>query len=128
RRKGTTSWETIDVQGVERVDHVLAALFDEALYFANASSFRRELRDKLASHPHTRHVIIDADAMSDLDYTGLATLVDVVTTLRRDGIDVSVARANDVVRERLAQSDATVLRELALYDSVDAAARAASRE
>ena len=63
RRSGTTSWEPKEEEGVERVDHILAILFGEEIFFANAGIFRREMHDLLAKLPETRHVIIDAVAI-----------------------------------------------------------------
>ncbi len=125
RRDDTTSWEPVAVHGVERRNHVLAVLFDEALYFANAGVFRREMHDLLAQHPNTSHVVLDAVAIPDIDYTGLVTLAQIVEDLNKDDIDVRVARANDAVRERLAHSSSPAVRSLALFDSVDAAVSAA---
>lgn len=124
RRHSTTSWEPMGAPSVHRVDHLLAVLFDGSLYFANASVFRRELHDLLAAQPDTEHIIIDAVAMTDLDYTGLVVLGEVLRDLYRDHITVSVARANDAVRARLAHSDDPALTQVQLYDSVDAAASA----
>ena len=98
RRHSTTSWEPMGAPSVHRVDHLLAVLFDGSLYFANASVFRRELHDLLAAQPDTEHIIIDAVAMVDLDYTGLVVLGEVARDLALDHITVSVARANDTVR------------------------------
>lgn len=125
RRDDTTSWEPIVVHGVERRSHVLAVLFDEALYFANAGVFRRELHDLLAQHPNTNHVVLDAVAMTDIDYTGLVTLAQIVEDLGKDDIDVRVARANDAVCQALAHASSDAVRGLGLYDSVDAAVSAA---
>jgi SulP family sulfate permease len=74
RRKGTTSWEPYDEHAVERVDHILAVLFDKNLFFANADGFRREIHQLMVKYPHTKHVIIDAVAISDIDYTGMVRL------------------------------------------------------
>ena len=124
RRHATTSWEPLSVASVHRVDHVLALLFNSSLYFANASVFRRELHEQLANQPDTQHIIIDAVAMTDLDYTGLVVFGEVLRDLYRDNITVSVARANDAVRARLAHSNDAALTRVQLYDSVDAAASA----
>jgi sulfate permease, SulP family len=125
RRVDTTSWEPVSVKGVARRSHILVVLYDEALYFANAGVFRRELHAFLAHHPNTTHVVIDAVAMVDLDFTGLVTLGEVVDDLGHDGIDVVVARASDHVRARLQRSTDPVVRALRLFDSVDAAVNAA---
>ncbi|HET9089237.1 MAG TPA: SulP family inorganic anion transporter [Acidimicrobiales bacterium] len=125
RRDDTTSWEPVTVKGVTRRSHVLVVLYDEALYFANAGVFRRELHDLLAQHPNTTHVVIDAVAMVDLDFTGLTTLGEVVDDLSHDGIDVVVARASDLVIARLQRSSDAAVRALRHFDSVDAAVDAA---
>lgn len=127
RRHGTTSWEPYDQKGVERVDHILAVLFDEDIFFANAGVFRRQLHALLAKYPKTRHVIIDAVAIADIDYTGLATLSRVIDDLAQDHVSVSVARAVSPVRRRLSDSSSKSLRHIHFFDSVDAAAQAALR-
>ncbi|MEO9180681.1 MAG: SulP family inorganic anion transporter, partial [Acidimicrobiales bacterium] len=125
RRSGTTSWEPEEEEGVERVDHILAVLFGEEIFFANAGVFRREMHDLILKLPETRHVIIDAVAIADIDYTGMAALAQGAADLLRDEITISFARANVKVHDRLAKSTNPALRRIALYDSTDAAAVAA---
>ena len=125
RRAGTTSWEPEEEEGVERVDHILAVLFGEELFFANAGIFRREMHDHLAKLPATQHVIVDAVAISDIDYTGMTALAQVVADLDADKISFSFSRANETVKERLAKSTDAAIKTIALYDSTDAAAVAA---
>ena len=124
RRKGTTSWEPYDQHGVERVDHILALLFNEELFFANAGVFRREMHDVLAKHPKTQHVIIDAVAITDIDFTGLAALSQVVEDLTKDGISIYFARANATLRRRLTGASDKAIRHIRFFDSTDAAAEA----
>ena len=124
RRTGTTSWEP-EEEGVERVDHILALLFGEELFFANAGIFRREMHDVLAKAPETQHVIVDAVAIADIDYTGMIALSQVVADLGEDKISFSFSRANDTVKERLKKSTNAAIKSIALYDSTDAAAVAA---
>lgn len=121
RRRGTTSWETYDATSVERVSHVLAVLFDEDLFFANAGVFRRQLHDMMRAHPKTRHVVIDAVAISDIDFTGLTTLGQVALDLRNDHVSLSFARASVEVREVLARAKNPALHDITFFDSVDSA-------
>jgi SulP family sulfate permease len=121
-RRGTTSWEPYDEHAVESVDHVLALLFDEEIFFANAGVFRREMHDKLAKYPRTKHVVIDAVAITDIDYTGMVALSHVVDDLTRDKITISFARANDAVKARLAHSSEKAIRHIKFFDSTNAAA------
>jgi sulfate permease, SulP family len=125
RRAGTTSWEPEEEEGVERVDHILAVLFGEEIFFANAGVFRRDIHDLIVKLPATRHVIIDAVAIADIDFTGMTALAQGVADLLRDGITISFARANQKVRARLAKSTNSAIKQIALYDSTDAAAMAA---
>jgi SulP family sulfate permease len=122
RRKGTTSWESLNAKGVERIDHLIVIFFGGALYFANAGMFRRDLHTLMKNVPGTTHLIVDAVAMSDIDYTGLVALSQVVGDLTTDGVSVSVARANDQVRAQLSTFSDKALRHVRLFDSVDAAA------
>jgi SulP family sulfate permease len=110
---------------VELVDHILAILFGEEIFFANAGIFRREMHDHLAKHPDTRHVIIDAVAIADIDFTGMTALGRVVADLTNDSISISFARANDTVCERLSKSHDPALSKIMFFASTDAAASAA---
>jgi MFS superfamily sulfate permease-like transporter len=110
---------------VERVDHILAILFGEEIFFANAGIFRREMHDALAKLPETRYVIVDAVAIADIDFTGMTTLSRVVADLAKDTISISFARANDRVQERLSTSHDPALSRIMFFDSTDAAASAA---
>ena len=125
RHRGTTSWEPHQVHGVEQVDHILAVLFDKSLFFANAGVFRRQIHEHLTKYPRTRHVIVDAVAMSDIDYTGLMTLAQIVEDLDHDHVSVALARVNPTVHRLITNSDEKALRHVGLFESVDAAALAA---
>jgi MFS superfamily sulfate permease-like transporter len=130
RREGTTSWEPLHEKGVAPVDCVLTVLFDNELFFANAGVFRRELHELLAKYPETKRVVIDAVAISDIDFTGLTTFGQVVADLENDGVSISMARVNDQLRVRLANSFDQALRDMELFgnvnDAVEAAVRATS--
>ncbi|HWD95698.1 MAG TPA: SulP family inorganic anion transporter [Acidimicrobiales bacterium] len=121
RREGTTSWEPISHDGVTLVDHALVVLFDNDLFFANAGIFRREVHDVLATYPATRHFVIDAAAMAEIDFTGMTTLSQVVDDFQKDGISLSFARASDRVKKDLFTSFDPTIRNVPTYESVDAA-------
>jgi MFS superfamily sulfate permease-like transporter len=122
RRKGTTSWEPYDAHDVNRVDHILAVLFDQDMFFANAGVFRHEMHDMLKKYPLTKHVIIDAVAIATIDYTALVGLNQLVEDLTRDNISIAFARANGEVKRKLLTSPDKATRHLKMFESVDAAA------
>ncbi|MGC1418914.1 MAG: SulP family inorganic anion transporter [Acidimicrobiales bacterium] len=125
RRQGTTSWENVDDQDVERVDHLLVIIFTADIYFANAGVFRRDLYEFLAQQPQTRHLVIDAAAIASIDFTGLSMLSQVLDDMAKDAISVSFARATDRVQRQLSTAPDKALGRIKTYDSVDAAANAA---
>jgi len=124
RHHGTTSWEIASGQDVDHVDHVLAVVFTADIYFANAGVFRRDLHLIMAAHHDTRHIVIDAAAIANIDYTGLVMLNQLVTDLTKDSVSVSIARATADVRGQLKKSGDKSLSSIPVYDSVDAAVSA----
>ncbi|MDE3223267.1 MAG: SulP family inorganic anion transporter, partial [Acidobacteriota bacterium] len=128
RREGTTSWEPLRDVHVRRVPRVLVVLFDQELFFANAGAFRRLLHQAFARHPRTSLLVLDAVAISDVDYTATNVLEAVLADLHRDGVHVALARANELVRRRFERSSSRALRHVAFFDSVDEAVHEAPRE
>jgi SulP family sulfate permease len=126
RREGTTSWEPLSDDGVVTVDHTLVLLFDNDLFFANAGIFRRDMHIVLTKYPATRHVVIDGAAMAEIDFTGMTILSQVVSDLKKDGVDLSFARINERVQHELVKSFDPTIRALTTYASVDAAVVALS--
>jgi MFS superfamily sulfate permease-like transporter len=122
RRPDSTSWEPLTVPGVARVEHVTVLLFDHDLFFANASQFRRLVHQALQAQPDTRHVVIDAAAMPDIDYTGVRLLDDVRDDLHHESVSLSLARPSRDVAERVRRQSS--LTDVGLFDSVDEAVAA----
>jgi MFS superfamily sulfate permease-like transporter len=121
RLNDTTSWVPLEVHDVQLVANVLALLFERDLFFANADVFRRELYDLLKKYPDTKHIVIDAAAISDVDYTSLLSLSEIVSDLANDAISFSFARADDLVKKKLRSTDNEFLSTIQLHDSVDSA-------
>ena len=95
------------------------------MFFANAGVFRRELHELLKKYPRTKHVILDAVAISDIDYTGMVRLGQVVADVIKDHLTISFARANERVQRRLRESADPALRQIKFFDSTDEAAEKA---
>jgi len=118
RRAGTTSWEPLSQKDVESVDHTLVVLFDNDIFFANAGVFRRELHQLMVKYPETKHLVVDAVAISDIDFTGMTILSQVLGDLKQDGVSVVLARANPHVKRSFHSSYDGVLRAVKFHDSV----------
>ncbi len=121
RRPGSTSWEPVGRDGSAPEDKVTVFLFTAPLFFANAALFRSEVHSAMRTYPDTRHLVLDAAAMTEVDFTGLNALASLVADLVRDHVDVCVARPSDSFTSSLARSPWPSLRLLATYSTVDAA-------
>lgn len=69
--------------------------FGASLYFANATLFEEEV-EKLVDRAATpvKWLVLDAQAMNDIDTTGAETLHQVLQWLKGRGVSVAVSRAN----------------------------------
>jgi SulP family sulfate permease len=105
REPGTDRWIPVDIgHPSEQVPGLLVYLVYAPLWYANADYLRLRIRHLLdaASDPvHT--VVLDADGMSDIDYTGLQVLRELVGELDQRGIAIGIARASHLVHYDLKQ-------------------------
>jgi MFS superfamily sulfate permease-like transporter len=124
RLDGTTSWEPIDEPNVHMVDHTLVALFDNDLFFANAGVFRRETHQLLETYPMSRHIVFDAVAMAEIDFTGMTILSQVIDDLTKDNVTIAFARVNTGVKKTLSTSFDPLIRKIPTYESVNEAVNA----
>jgi SulP family sulfate permease len=95
RVPGTTSWEPLGrVDNPQPVPGVVVVQLVAPLYYANAEHVRSELL--AAAHGTgvpTRAVVLDTDAVSDIDFTGITMLRSMLDAFDKAGITVAVARA-----------------------------------
>jgi SulP family sulfate permease len=130
RETGTDHWIPSDIgRPTEQVPGVLAYLVYAPLWYGNADYLRLRIRHLIdtASHP-VQVVILDADGISDIDYTGLQTLRDLTTELGQRGIAVGIARASHLVHHNLKHG--ALLKQIGadhLFASVEGAVAALNR-
>ncbi len=92
-------WAAERVQGSHRYtshpDGVLVYHFDSDLFFENAAYFSQRINRAVAgAQEPVRSVILDAGAMSDIDYTGAMALKKLVETLADDDIQFGIAHVS----------------------------------
>jgi sulfate permease, SulP family len=106
RVAGTTSWTPLQADpGAAQQTGVLAVLFAQPLWYANATHFREQMADAVARAPGTtRIVVLDAIGMTDVDFTGSRALGRVLDAAARRHIAFGVARPGDHLREALQRS------------------------
>jgi sulfate permease, SulP family len=102
---------------------VVVYRLDDRLFFANARYVEGRVLEAVRGAPTTtRSLVFDAEAVTHVDATGLAALEDLVDALRKDGIELSVARAKTPLTARLAEFG---LSGIPLHPTVRAAVEAA---
>ena len=103
RVAGTTSFAPLSSgEHADQVPGVLVVLFATPLWYANAQQFRSEIEAALKrAVGRPRAVVLDAVGMTDIDYTGVGSLREVLDLLGGRGIALAVARAGDRVRSSL---------------------------
>ena len=94
------------------------------LFFANADAVREQIRRHAAS-PGTRGVVLDAETMPFIDVTAASMLAELFEDLRRDGIQLVLARDIGQVRDFLGQMGEPTA---PAYPSVEAAVDALRRD
>jgi high affinity sulfate transporter 1 len=130
REPGSDHWVPDDVgQVTERLPGVLVYLVYAPLWYGNADfvSLRlRRLVDTASTPVHA--LVIDADGISDIDYTGLTVLRELAASLEGKGVAIGIARASHLVHHDLKHG--ALLGELGadhLFASVDEAVAALSQ-
>ena len=84
---------------------VVVYRLDDRLFFANAGYVKGRVLEAVRGAPTTSHaVVFDAEAVTHVDATGLAALEDLLDGLRKEGIELSIARAKTPLIARLSES------------------------
>ncbi|MFI0420750.1 SulP family inorganic anion transporter [Spongiactinospora sp. 9N601] len=97
--------------------------FESQLFFANAGTFKSEIIHLAAQG--AQWIVLDAEAITDVDTTGAAALRETADALRERGVTFVVSRATTPLRHLLAHYGLT---DLVHYDSNEAAAAAYQEE
>jgi MFS superfamily sulfate permease-like transporter len=72
------------------------------LFFASIGHLGDRLKAALAvSHPPTKHVLVDAEAVNQIDVSANDALLNIIQELQSQGITFAFARVRDHVRERM---------------------------
>ncbi len=131
REPGTDHWIPTDIgRPTEQVAGVVVYLSYAPLWYGNASHIRSRVNQIIDSAPGPVHsLVLDANAMSDIDYTGAQTLSDLAAGLRDRGLNMAIARSSHTVHHDLKYSG--LLQSLGpgrIFDSVEDAVSALADE
>jgi MFS superfamily sulfate permease-like transporter len=75
--------------------------FDGPLFFANATTFRDEVRRMARADPPPRWILIAAEPVTDVDTTASDMLVELDETLNSQGTSLVFAELKDPVRDKI---------------------------
>lgn len=101
QRKGTEhGWITAPATpGHETEPGLIVYRFGADLFYANASLFADEIRSLIgAAHDPVRWLVIEADAITNIDYTAARVVMSLVEDLRRRQIGILFARVSASLR------------------------------
>ncbi len=126
REPGTDHWIPPDVGlATEQVPGVLVYMIYAPLWYANADYVRLRISELVAdSRAGVHSLVLDADGISDIDYTGARALGQLAADLKSRGVSTAIARASHLVHHDLKHSG--LLADIGpenLYRSVEEAVR-----
>jgi len=81
--------------------------FDAPLIFANATTFRSEIRRLAAADPPPRWILVAAEPMTDVDTTAADMLEDLDEELNARGVSLAFAEMKDPVRRKIERYELT---------------------
>jgi high affinity sulfate transporter 1 len=103
--------------------------FDAPLFFANARTFREQIRALARANPAPAWIVVAAEPLTDVDTTAADMLRDLVEDLHDRGIRLVFAEMKDPVRERIARYGLTeVIGEDRFFPTITQAVKAFQRE
>lgn len=92
----------------ETVPGLIAYRFDAPLFFANAEHFLSEVQELMdAAKPPVEWLLIDAEAIVDIDVTATEAISTLQCELERKGIVLAIARANHPLQKMLKRAGLT---------------------
>ncbi len=129
RVPGTDHWIPCDIgRPTEQVAGVVVYLMYSPLWYGNADYFRGRVRQIIegATQP-VRAFVLDADGISDIDYTGTQVFAKVAADLQRGGVKLGVARSSHLVQRAFRHADLGAISGLGqLFTSVEDAVESLS--
>jgi MFS superfamily sulfate permease-like transporter len=101
RIPGTSIWWPRDGSGKgESAPGVRVIAVQAPLSFLNAYKLRRSIERLAGESKATTLVVIEANALVEIDYTGATVLADLIQSLRGQGADVALARLESLRAEQ----------------------------
>jgi high affinity sulfate transporter 1 len=115
--------------GAQHLPGLVIYRFDAPLFFANATTFRDEVRRMAQTDPPPRWILIAAEPVTDVDTTASDVLEDLDGALNARGISLVFAELKDPVREKIERYGLTrTIDPRHFYPTIEAAVAAFREE
>jgi high affinity sulfate transporter 1 len=115
-------------RGARTIEGLKILRFDAPLLFANARSFREQVRTLAAEDPPPRWIVVAAEPITDVDTTAADMLEELDEDLNRRGISLVFAELKDPVREKIQRYELTRTIDPAhFYPTIESAVEAFAR-
>jgi MFS superfamily sulfate permease-like transporter len=96
--------------------------FDAPIFFANARTFRDQVRRLAAAEPRPRWILVAAEPITDVDTTAADMLADLDKAINADGVSLVFAELKDPVRAKLERYELTrTINPAHFFPTLDAA-------
>jgi SulP family sulfate permease len=102
---GTEHYRNVLRHTVHTHPEILGLRPDESLFFANARFLEEHVAAAVAAQPAVRHVVLQCNAINDIDASGLESLQTIDQRLREQGIALHLSEVKGPVMDRLQHSD-----------------------
>ena len=93
--------DTRSYPGAEHLPGLVIYRFDGPLFFANATTFRDEIRRLARAEPKPSWILIAAEPVTDVDTTAADVLTELDEALNAQGISLVFAELKDPVRRKI---------------------------
>ncbi len=127
---GNGRWEPVPTrEGMETAPGLIIYRFGADLFYANERQFADEVRRLIDAAPHpVQRFLIDASAITDLDYSAGRSVNALCQALAARGIAVALARVNPYLRADLVRHGVTsAIGEANIYSTLHEALAGAQR-
>ncbi len=99
---GVPGWHSVvDYPEAEQEPGLVVFRYDSPLFFANAEDFLKRARAAIAGHPETHWFLVNVEAVSEVDITGLDALSELHEFCSHRGIRLGLVRAKSELLEEL---------------------------
>jgi SulP family sulfate permease len=107
----TGRWERVAATpGIQTEPGLIVYRFGADLFYANVDRFADQVRALVDRAPvHVRHIVVDAGAITDLDYAAGKVMRTLIHDLDGRGTRLIIARASQFLRADLARHGITAL-------------------